>query len=667
MKTWDLRLFTLAATIVIILSSYSPSPLLAQKAQDTTVAVCLQKCGSIREGRTQDDRETSSAVDQILEHCVRACRNVSQFYAIGRHLGEIKVDSSRRILREQRIEVAYMRPDRLRIALSDPSGRATARFEADGHQVLMVWDKQMGLFGGVPENLVYRIHAQPPLAAFVDEETDGDLYEDASGCLSASVVGPLFISRDPRAWLHSHVAEYFYDGIERVGNACCHRIRFHQSSPDLAVTQWIDCETGLIRKLSVVRAQTETGTPCWALGPAASGEMWVTIFDEITTGTLPGSLRFESKPPRGITEAKGTDETQPPRSTAASAPFLQRLLRAASGSALEKTSVSLENQWPREHWQVKRSWRFENHIAGISTGRARMVTIVTADGKVWLLDQKGLKNIPASLDFYPDMAVPCKLANQPAVVLARSGGTMIQAIDLEGHGLWTRSMPARVWCVAADDQTTPPRLWVGLESGLSQLDPTGRTLFSIRRQRNITQLVISHHPVYGRVLVGLTIQKPELWLYTFAGRPLAKLIPTDALIGAEPCDIATGLLMVGAISREGNELALRGLGPSAETIWTVSMAPRLDRLGGDFTSIRERTQEGVTQHFVAVTPKGKLREVDDHGRIVWDGELVFERLQTLLAGGTLAGAMTSGDLDCDGRDELYLCSDQNLVEIGLAH
>ncbi|MGC8840119.1 MAG: LolA family protein [Candidatus Sumerlaeaceae bacterium] len=663
MITKLVRRFATAVLVFLLMPVFASLLGIAAAAPDTTTAPCEATCGDFRVGNTVDDVRTSHGVEHILARSLAAYAEISQLYAAGRHFSEIKLDASRRILREQRIEVAYARPNRLRVLLSDPSGRPTARFVADGEKVLMVWDKQMGLFGGAPENLVYLTLVQPPLAAFVDEEIAGDLYEDASGCLNASIVAPLLVSRNPGAWMHSHVTDYVYEGTENIGSSCCHRLRFHQSSPDLAVTQWIDCETGLVRKLSVVRAQTEQGTPSWSLSSAASGEMWVTVLDNISTGPLPKGLRFDATPPVGLSEAKLGDEKRPPSSGEAKS-FLQRLLRAAAGSAIEKTSASVERQSPAYRWQVKRTWRFDAHIAGISTGRARMLVIATADGKLWRLDCSGLEIIPAQLDFYPDIAVPWRTADRTLLLLARSGGVRLQAIEAEGRTLWSRSLPSRLWCVLGDDESSPPRLWLGLESGLARLEADGSTAFSIRRQHNITQLLLGQHPDFGRVLVGLTIQKPELWLYNVAGRPVEKLLPSDPLLGAEPCDAATGLLLVGAISREGNELALRGLAPNAETMWTTYVAPRLERLSGDFTSIHDTGTQPPEQHFVAITPTGALREVDAQGRIVWDGQLALERLQAMLAGGAIAEAMTSGDFNGDGREELYITSDRSLIEIG---
>jgi hypothetical protein len=626
----------------------------------TTGSACAASCGRIAAGNAADNAETSRAIDAILRRCAELYSHTPSLVAHGRVLAQVKIDSSRSIVRGQSLELAFSRPDRLKIVVRQPSGDLTAQFVADGKNLLMVWDPQLHMFGGVPANLVYRLMPQPPsLASFCDEEYAGDLYDDETVCISASAVAPLLVSADPLAWLHSHVTEYYYDGVEQVEGRCCHRIRFYQADPDMAVTQWIECETALLRKLVVVRATTDAGTPMWSLTAAASGEMMEAVFDDVTTAPKAEDLRFVASAPAGVKEAAAAVR-QMAASSSPAAPFLQRLLRAAISSSQEKTSASVDRQWPAPRWRVGNSWRFVTRIAGVSHGRPGWVALVTRDGKAWRLDRKGLAALPTNLDFAPDMVVPWRAGKSWNLLLARSGGPWLAAVDEEGRTLWERTLAGSVLCMGLNDEESSPRLWLGMTGGLSILDTQGRGIYSVRRQRALAQVEFATHATLGKVVVGLSLEKPDLWLYDLSGHPLRRVRPEDRLLGMEAAVPASDLFLVGGISREGNELALRGLGMEGETLWTVMIAPRMERLGGDFSSVRVKDVAGTQQHFVAITPTGRLREVDSRGQLVWDGQLGLDSVSTLLTGDSLGNALTAADVDGDGFDELFVAAEKDL-------
>ncbi|MCX7626614.1 MAG: hypothetical protein N2Z21_10470 [Candidatus Sumerlaeaceae bacterium] len=664
MKSFDGRfLFVVSVCALCVFTITGVSS--ASPADKSAGSICARNCGNIQCGSTRDSVATSHSVERILAECANVYRHVDSFYAKGRHLAQIKIDASRQILREQDIEIAYEKPNKISIVCRDPSGRATSRFVADGHRVLMVWDKQMRLFGGALENLTYRIIPEPPsLSAFVDEENHGDLFDDESGCLSASAVGPLLLSRDTLAWIHSHVVEYYYDGVETVSGHCCHRIRFHQNSPEIAVTQWIDCQTGLLRKLVVVRAQTERGTPAWALTAGASGEMWATVFNEITTGTLPKGLTFRADPPGDISESRDEVLSAPAvRSSGSTQSFLQRLLRAAARPEDARTSVALEKQEPTRRWRVGNIWTFEKRIISVSSGSLRELLLTTADAQVWRLAQKGLQRLPMALDFYPDIAVPWTGGGEPQVILARTGSRKLVTVGLDGRPRWQRTLASRLWCLTADSETSPSRLWLGLENSLALLDADGQTIFSTRRARNVAQIITATHPDYGKVLACIVISKPELWLFRLNGSPLELLQQSDALLGMEAVKVPSEIFLVGAISREGNELALRGLDRRGRSVWTTYITPRQERLAGDFTSYVDRGEELPHQYFVAVTPHGWLREVSCDGTIVWNGKLVIDPLSTIVSSDTVGDALTAADLNSDDSPELYVVCGKALIQL----
>jgi len=69
---------------------------------------------------------------------------------------------------------------------------------------------------------------------------------------------------------------------------------------------------------------------------------------------------------------------------------------------------------------------------------------------------------------------------------------------------------------------------------------------------------------------------------------------------------------------------------------------------------------GPQQHFVAITPTGRLREVDSRGQLVWDGQLSLDSVSTLLTGDSLGNALTAADLNGDGSDELFVAAEKDL-------
>lgn len=643
--------------------SQATSPL-AAKLSPTSAPLALPHAG-LRPGRASDDPATSRAIETLLARAALSYARAPRYYAKGTFHLVAKVNGSQRLARSETFELAYVRPSRLCITFRDPdSNSLTRQFSADGTRVLVVWDPCGLLCKPDPSRLLFRRFDQPPsLAAFVEEAFPGDLYPDPSGCLAASAIAPYLLSVDPLAAAHAHVVDYFYDGIEAVAGRPCHRIRFHQVDPPVAITHWIDNQDYSLRRMSLVHAQTEEGIPTYSLAAAAAGSMWLVTLDTISTTSLPRSIDFSPLPP------PGTQETTAPRARSSSPPassasFLERLLSRAIAAKTASTTVSVERQSPTDRWKIDRSWSFDAPIEGLSSGHTAFVILATKDRRLWWLDQAGLRALAPTTSFLADSPVAWKVRGQWCLVLARRGAPQLLATTTDGLTLWERTMPSEVLALYADDDPTSPSLFVGLEQGLFRLDPAGKTTFATSFARNLAEIAPAHHPDLGKVLVGLAIPHSELALFRTDGRPATKLLPEDPLRGIEPGPPASSLFLLGAISRDGQEVALRGIDPQGRTLFTTYLAPKMEQAAGDFTTVRSRTATSTAYTFVGVTPAGHLREIDERGRIVWDGDLIWHGWPRTSKTDPLVGAITSCDLDGDGQDELLLAARNRLIQLG---
>jgi len=634
------------------------------KASDTTTCSCTASSEILREGLVTADEKTSRAVDEILKRCAEAYKTMERFSGRGSHLGQIKLDESRQLVREQRFEIAFERPNRLSVIFRLPSGAATSQFTANGKEVLMVWEPQMRLFGALPDNVVYRVFPQPPsLSVFVDGDATADLYDDESGCLVASIAAPLLASSDPLAWLHANVVEYYYDGCEQVAGHCCYRIRFHQTNPEVAITQWIDSENYLIRKLSVVHARSALDTPSWSMSTAAVGEMWVTTFDDISTGPLSAPSSFSTVPPAKAKKAQtGLAEAQSPANNV-SMPFFQRFLRAAITSSQRETSITLKQQDPAHRWEVGKVWTFDSAIAGLSSGRPDFIVFPTKDGKIWWMDACGLRELPHPTAIQPDIVVPFRAPHEWDLLLARQERSLLSLVNLRGEKIWDHEFPSEILSITVDDQqTSHPLIYVGLKSGLAVLSPEGKTLYATRKARYIREILVTEHSIYGPVLLTVSGEQAPLWIHSRSGQPLVSLLPENRLFAVERMPGTQNPFLVGSLSRDGKEFAVRGLGPEAETVWTVLVSPQMENPSGDFCLVRSKEKASQRSYVMASTTAGKLREIDDKGRVLWDGLLVFSNVPEFVSSLSVQ-AMASADLNSDGTDEVYVIAKERLIRL----
>ncbi len=472
---------------------------------------------------------------------------------------------------------------------------------------------------------------------------------------------PLLISRDPYEWLQANIIEHLYEGTEEVAGHCCHRICFLQEGPPIAVTLWIDCESGLLRKQTVVKAETERGTPVWAMATAARGLLVQVILDEISTAPAKLARGFDTTPPANVPSAESVaTQTVPPPAPEGS--FLQRLLRAAVSEKLVTTSATIEDQWPAPRWQVAKVFPLQARVAAVRQLSPQALVFLLSDGTLWHIEGAEPHRIQAQLGFVPSTVASCREAQKPAVALAAKGKPWLALVSSSGQLLWQRRLPRAVQGIECSTFGTTTTLCVTHTDGYSCLDLAGRTTWSFRSEEDLQAVMAARHPSHGDVFVGLSQRNPMLQVFAPCGRPTEQLHLDDPLVELlAPTRPMGELFLVGALSLRDNEFILRGIGPQGETLWTTPIAAKLERFGGGFTELREQRASGEEVHFVAVTPTGRLREVDAQGRLVWEGQLRLDVPPAMLAGLSLGDTLAKVDLDRDGQDEILLFAEKKLL------
>jgi len=174
--------------------------------------------------------------------------------------------------------------------------------------------------------------------------------------------------------------------------------------------------------------------------------------------------------------------------------------------------------------------------------------------------------------------------------------------------------------------------------------------------------LVTEHPIYGAVLLTVSGEQAPLWIHSRSGQPFVSLLPENRLFAVERMPGTQNPFLVGSLSRDGKEFAVRGLGPEAETAWTVLVSPQMENPSGDFCLVRSKEKATQRSHIMATTTSGRIREIDERGTVIWDGMLVYSNVPELVSSLSVQ-AMTSADLNTDGTDEVYVIAKEQLIRL----
>ncbi|AXA37385.1 MAG: hypothetical protein D6691_12195 [Candidatus Hydrogenedentota bacterium] len=672
-----------------------------QAPQRESTAPLAQK---LRPASAMEDEQTSAGIMHILEQTARAVANVRTLAGHGTFLHAGKVPGLGERALTLRMELAFERPRRMALVFSMPTTTETiARFVADGKTVLMEKrDYPLGSEKPGP-TIRYRQIPQPPsLSCFAEEEFEGEIIEDFTEALSNSGIGGLLLSAHPLEWLHAHVVEYFYDGVEQVAGTPCYRIRFLQKEPELMVVTWVDAETYLPRKVSVTRGIDGRGQFFGSFAGAQVAEMRVATFETLTTAPLSPKLQslFNATPSPSATEFQ--DEQVGVREREPSEPFLVRLLRAAASSNPSNTTITLTTSMGRG-WRVARVLPFSTRIIGISRGAVGIagpedsqgpraasnattgVVVACANGELWRVDARGERSKFAQITPAPDLLVPFESNKQEQLAVSTEGRPLLRVFDSQGKVVRTQQYHNPLTSLLALPSAEPTRgirLIAGTKLGAMFLREDGMVAYMNCRVPGITDLSASAEFPEGAApefIAANALRTPEILVYETSGSLRAKWQAEGTVIAfAKPMRgaaahraIATSQLMgwqapdLVAIVTTGEDLLMRGFDADGKTLWTgiVELGAQTPRVFGAAagTSAFQSPKRLPAVHYLAVTAHGTLADFDERGQIRWRGKLDISGGAEIGSTSNYIRALAATDLDADGKDELYIAADAWLV------
>lgn len=638
-------------------------------------------------GNAADDPVTSRAVMQILKESARRYATVETFRATGTYIEATKIERGEKVQEKQSassVEILFRRPDRLRISVTGED--VAAGFVADGKQVTFQWPKQKQ----------YRQFPQPDsLAAFVEEERAGEILDDETNAIVYSLVGALLISEDPLRWIHANVESYVYDGVEEVRGRPAWRIKFLQSDPAIVVINWVDKETKLLSKVSIIQARDENGEFVESYADSTYGQIRIVVLDRMETGLpAPADREFAARIPKGWTVKKQEEAARPSRRESVS-PW-ERLVRAAAATTGEKTSPTLTVESGGNLLRLSRMMERPSKVTGLAAagdlvpGERALAAVSEKSLTFFRHDGEVIREAPIRGGTDLVMVADGEAGTSPVLVTASTYGAAVRGFGSDGRELWSYERPGRrigSVTVARAPGETADSIYVGYldGTGLRVLGSDGRLRFASRRLTGITALTAGEIPGTGWRVVASTGNSGGF--FSPRGEFLSRMPDEEdsavqvGLLALDDSQPSAPLLQVASVG--GAEYVLRRARPDNSPVWTVPLAQevkeaepvglvvarlRLPASGDGGTAATgadgaDGGADGTRPFAVTLLSDGRVTVTSPEGRAVWRGKAVFGGAAVSGDLERVASALATADLDGDGEDELYVGGEGHVLQI----
>ncbi len=598
-------------------------------------------------GDAASNPETSRAVTVILARCAAAYSGTPSFFAQGKYIEAVKVrDNEEKDSAD--LEIFFRRPDRLKVALSGK--KISTAFLADGTSVTFT----------SPGRKAYKQIPQPPqLAAFVEEERAGLILDDESRTLTRATAPALLVSDDTLAWLHSNVVKYVFEGAEKLDGADTWRIKFIQADPEIVVTSWIDQQTYLLRKSSVLMAEDSDGGFVESYADAAAARMQIAIFDRTSTMTTraPKSA-FRQRIPANWTDIAATE-----RQKRAGEPesVWQRLFRAAASESRTPTTATVLTDSGAGAFTVAWCHPAPARVAGASKRRATdttgaLVALALTDGTIEVINESGQAGERFRTPLRPDLVAISGTDSGRQIVAAESGSGAVRGFRAGG---------AAAWSFAGGDDLTdlcptsdPAGIIVAGARGLQKLGADGQLRFSSREVTFPFSVSPGFDPEGRPALMVLSAGK-SVAFYNGDGRIRSK---KEGESGIRLIAAGDGTAHPWYALTQGSTpgIQLRGLGRTLQPDWTIGFTQG-EKAGVPVHVGKLRKAKGAADEIVAASSNGQIGLFTPSGDPVWRGRVEFSDPTWNSTPKDGLVSVFSSDVNGDGNDDLVVSGAPGVV------
>lgn len=609
----------------------------------TTDSLCT--CPEMVKGNVADNPATSAAVARILSRCAQTFTATQDFHATGTYIEASRSAGSSDSEDAARLEIDYVRPDKLRVQLSDEE--LSSAFIANGKKVLMLW----------PSDKKYQTADQPStLAAYSEAERAGEIFDDESLTMMRSLIPALFISPDPLAWLHANVVQYDYEGIDNVGDSPCWRIRFLQVNPQMAVTNWVDCSSFFLRQVSVVRALDSDGdfTPIYQ--DSSAGHMRLTILDKISTepAAVPkDAFSFEVPKDWSLkrTVRADTDEEAP------EGQFLA-LFRAAASQSGKITSVTLTSDPGTPRLKQLAFFPTSERALSLASIENQMYAGL-ANRQIMVVDPSS-KTTRFSSQVRPDLMTTMGTSDSAFLVAADREGH-VAACTADGQKKWSADTHQEITgiCSGQDHLYTAG-------AGLVTLGKDGVVQFTSRRFSSIEALAYLDQQDTPSMVVASS--KTGFAQFAQTGQLLCDENISGKFLALMQSNGVSSSPLVGMTNSLRGGTRLHGLDAEGTLQWTVGIGQTLaEAKPAGLALMRLKDHDDTTSvgaRIVSLVGDGSLALYAGNGQPLWRGRIAPADQAAGLKPETFAHALAATDVNGDGHCEVFVATDAGIMMLG---
>lgn len=619
-------------------------------------------------GLADNNPQTSQAVTTLLNLSAIAYADTKALHAEGSYIGVTKSTDDETSHLSAKVTLNYLAPGRLSVRTVGDTPLHTTAFVANGDTVSMDWGE------ATTSSVVRQYFTMPQpdsLSAFTADHRRGELYEDRADVLGMAVIPQLLVGEDTLRVFTSNVSDYVYEGVEEVSGHKCHRLRFRQTSPRAIVILWIDAETYIIRKSSIIRSFDSDYSMVESFEEGTYAEMMVMAWDDLTTDPARVSVdAFQWQTPE---DAKKDALTEPSAwalslTQGEERSLWESLVATAAEAPNQSTTFSLIKQQGAAELELTKLVELEAAPLEIEGRRlpgesADSLIVAMKDGTVSIRDFGGKEKSRFSIGMQPS-EFDCMetTGGELLYVLALDQKReVLSAFDLTGKKIWDYSYPYAS-ILGFDAGIADPCVYVSLDTtlGLRKLNADGQVVYGARTTTVFPALtavepasnrVIGYSPLSTIVFDHSLIKQDDL-----EADETVKFVQWDDINRDAP-------FVTFSINSEDDALVHRRR-PSGDVVWTVTVAPKQEDMdGGACVPIKLHLDGEIRRVWLAVTTAGHILVLDESGEVLYRGQVTADAATVERNGGGIINHVAAADLDGDGAEEFYLKLDTHLLRL----
>jgi hypothetical protein len=208
------------------------------------------------------------------------------------------------------------------------------------------------------------------------------------------------------------------------------------------------------------------------------------------------------------------------------------------------------------------------------------------------------------------------------------------------------------------------QIWAGGDGGLTVLDPSGRTLYSSRKLRQIEGLAAAGNPTSASRLLAVTFDG-MLGEFTAGGRMADRRECQDGMWAVVWDSSAHANPAICLGTADDDDLFLRRLEPRGEAVWTASVAQGVEFSRPAGLALAKLSASAPVR-IVVLASNGVLALYALDGGLVWRARLSPPESLPRDEDTPYVRALAVADLNGDGIDEIYVGLTNGIVRVDSA-